>query len=216
MKLANRFAPILFLILPLAVGCIGVESDHPVCSPTDAVPLNQNLIGIWEHKDAGQWKISPAGEGYPNTMYKLSFVDRSSVEEVGVFYVAKIGEYKCVNVASFDEGPLPKKWSPKKVIGYNTVAYQQTGDQLEIILTDNTFLLEMAKTGVLKVAEEEVGQQGIESEIADAVAEEVAKELDIDLEEAWLTNSTAELNPFAKKNSARFFGGKRKVLKRVK
>ncbi|TWT98655.1 hypothetical protein Pla52n_51720 [Stieleria varia] len=145
-------AALLLGMLSLTPGCIGVDSQHPLSDPADAV-LDTRLNGQWvqtEEKVTIRYQVKAAGGEAPKGLHRMTMtIDKDTASTY--FFVTQLGEHRYINMANFETDDAPEKWDPAKVTYYSIFGYELVNEN-EITLQplNEKFFEKLVENGELK------------------------------------------------------------------
>lgn len=131
---------ILFL-----VGC--GYSKNPLSDPRTS-KADQRLVGVWRLPDEGDYHVSPAGKGFPDSMMRATCVqhEKGKPKSSYEFFVfpSEIAGKTYLNIVD------AKVWKPDAVDIYLLVKYQVEGDKLLVWPIDADVQRQAIKSGKIK------------------------------------------------------------------
>ena len=146
----------------LISGCIGTDSEHPLSSVESAV-ADAGVIGTWAATDGKEKltiKIDSAGDQFPKNMIRLSMMEKSNQETIGLCYITNMadqGEHAnvhCVNIVEFKDDLEPQKWNPDDITGYQIFAYKLMDGEIHLYDPDEKFLRSAVEEGTVQAVDE--------------------------------------------------------------
>lgn len=219
MKRQHPLRCLMLVVCTLVAGCIGTESKHPL-SKVETAFADPGVIGTWvasKGKDKLTIKLESAGDQFPKNVLRLSLVLAHKQDVAGYCYITKMagkGKYAnvhCMNLVSFKDGGILKKWAAEDITGYAAIAYRKVDGGIHLFDPDEKFLLSAIEQGAIK---------GSFDDIDDLLAKELGFDLEDDpdavVEGVKLTEPTDSLNKFFQANLGKIFPKASIKMTRVK